>query len=453
MNKPLKPVAHSAIALTLAILYAPSHAQTGPVTGAVFTTGPNCQTVNGNIYNDKASVYLDGGPARAGSAGLLSLTNYYVQVTDPNGNTVLGSSLNNSGNKTPITTDSLGDVIGCFQLQSIVSMSPGVSGFADTPNAGGEYKVWLSTASDFKNSFTKTDNFKVKGSQRPTDTDGSITIRKFYDTNADGKWQQGEPWIEENSTTGTKGWRVDLLGFDYQPTQAVYPGLSVTGGQTYTAREYQPIQTNWYSTTPTPLSTTPSYLNQQTVTLNSGPDANQIVTFGNVCTGVGGGLTIGYWSNKNGMAAMKAKTSVDILAGLRALKLVNAQGKDFDPWQFDQIPTWLLNATAQNMAYMLSAQLAAMYLNVYTSPSTGKRVDPNSMIYAAGTPSANPAGFATVGQVMTDAQNALVESPLTPAGSPYRPKQEAIKNALDMANNNRTFVQSSPCAYDFPAYY
>jgi hypothetical protein len=34
-------------------------------------------------------------------------------------------------------------------------------------------------------------------------------------------------------------------------------------------------------------------------------------------------------------------------------------------------------------------------------------------------------------------------------GSPYRAYQQALKNALDKANNNLTFVQSTPCAFSF----
>ncbi|MGZ5526863.1 MAG: hypothetical protein ACXWFF_17805 [Methylomonas sp.] len=432
--------ARSAIATALLALSAPLYAQTGPVTGAVFTTGPNCQAVNSNIYDLKEYVYLDGGPARPGSAGLLSMTSYYVQVTDPSGAVVLGSSVNNSGlSQTPITTNAAGDVPGCLQLQSIVSLPSHALGFADTPNAGGEYKVWISTDSSFSNQYTKTDNFKVKGPGRPEDPRGTIKIVKFYDTNANGKRDEGEPAIY--------GWQVDLMGFPVKWTPAEYLNLAVIGGQTYTAREYQPVQSNWYATTPMPISTSPSYLNQATVALD--PDHRyQTVEFGNVCTGAGGGLTIGFWSNKNGLAAMKAPNSVNILAGLRALKLVDAQGKDFDPWQYDdQIRTWLLGATAQNMAYMLSAQLAAMYLNVNANPGT--HVDPNAMIYAAGVPGANVAGFASVGTVMAAAQASLLKSPYTPAGSIYRAEQESIKNALDMANNNRTFVMPSQCTFSF----
>ena len=49
---------------------------------------------------------------------------------------------------------------------------------------------------------------------------------------------------------------------------------------------------------------------------------------------------------------------------LRNLNLRNADGSNFDPTTPAQVKTWLSKATATNMAYMLSAQLAAMALNV-----------------------------------------------------------------------------------------
>lgn len=445
MRQPLNTFAGSAIAAALLALSAPSHAQVGPVTGAVFTTGPNCLAVNGNIYDLKEYVYLDGGPARPGSAGLPSLTSYYVQVTDPSGATVLGSSVNNTVlSKMPLTTNSVGDVVGCFQLQNIVSLATGVPGFADTPNAGGEYKVWISTDRAFSNQYTKTDNFKVKGPGRPDDPRGTITITKFYDANANG--------IKDAGELPLSGWQVDLMGYPVKWTPAAYLNLAIVGGQSYTAREYQPVQNNWYATWPMPNSTSPTYLDQQTVTLD--PDhTSRNVDFGNVCTGAGGGLTLGFWSNKNGQAAINAAKnrvpSFDSYLGLQGLKLVDASGQNFDPYQFDQLRAWLLGGTAKNMAYMLSVQYAAMYLNIHANPGTP--VDPNAMIYAAGSPSANMAGFAKVQQVMADAEAALsaANGQYTPAGSPNRAVQESIKNALDMANNNRTFVQPSACTFSF----
>ena len=51
------------------------------------------------------------------------------------------------------------------------------------------------------------------------------------------------------------------------------------------------------------------------------------VEFGNLCLGAGGGLTLGFWSNKNG----KALFGADDLALMVSLNLRNASGSNFDP--------------------------------------------------------------------------------------------------------------------------
>jgi hypothetical protein len=45
---------------------------------------------------------------------------------------------------------------------------------------------------------------------------------------------------------------------------------------------------------------------------------------------------------------------------------------------------------------------------------------------------------------MAEANTELGLHGLTLSGSPYRSYQEALKNALDRANNNLSFVQSGP---------
>ena len=50
-----------------------------------------------------------------------------------------------------------------------------------------------------------------------------------------------------------------------------------------------------------------------------------------------------------------------------ALNLRNANGTNFDPSSYNTFRSWLLSATATNMAYMLSAQLAATSLGLTRS--------------------------------------------------------------------------------------
>jgi hypothetical protein len=155
--------------------------------------------------------------------------------------------------------------------------------------------------------------------------------------------------------------------------------------------------------------------------------------FGNVCLGAGGGHTLGFWSNKNGQKLID-QTDID---ALNALHLVYGDGSNFVYTAYTTYRNWLLGANATNMAYMLSAQLAAMQLNVLNG-----FVDGTALVY-------DGVGFVTVNALIAAAEAALTSDNITLAGDPNRAAQEALKNALDDANNNLNFVQATPCAFSF----
>jgi len=391
----------------MAMLFVPI-GMSAPVSGAIFTTDSTCTGVNLNIYGSKDDVYLDGGPAHPGAAGLPD-GSYYVQVTEPGG-TVLGKSL------TPVVTVSGGEFAACYRLSAILLTAPAftVPGYGDTSNPGGEYKVWVSNVSTFDNDSSKTDNFKVKVTVDP----GTLRVRKFYDANANGINDDGQPIV---------GWKIRIQdGVDYI---RFTPVDIILEADTYYVAEGTPLQTNWVATTPNPL----------TVPLNDGDDTT--VSFGNVCLGAGGGLTLGFWSNKNGQSLFNASDP----ALMVTLNLRNPDGSNYDPSIYSTpFRTWLLNSTATNMASMLSAQLAATRLDV-----EHRFVNGSALIYAPGTASANGLGFATVNAVVAEANTELGLRGLVLSGNPYRSYQERLKNALDNANNNRSFVQPVPCAFSF----
>jgi hypothetical protein len=377
------------------------------ISGAIYTTDISCSGVNVNLFASKQDVYLNGGPVGGGPG--LPDGDYYVQVTDPSGGTVLGSSVVTSVHVTNGSFDA------CYQLWDIVySALSGftVKGYDDTPSPGGTYKVWVSQDSAFPNSLSKTDNFKVQAGVTPA----NLHVRKFYDANADGI---------NNDGIYIDGWKMRIYdGIDwirYTPVDMLL------APDTYTVDEFMPAEPNWMPTTPTSVEVTIP------------PDAT--VEFGNLCLGGGGGRTLGFWSNRNGQALIGG----DDLAMLVALNLRNADGSNFDPANKTAFRSWLLSANATNMSYMLSAQLAAMELNVYNG-----FVDGSALIYAPGTNSANALGFATVNAVMTEANTELGVHGTAYAGDAWRSYQEALKNALDNANNNYTFVQPTPCPFSFP---
>jgi hypothetical protein len=402
------------IAATATALLAAPTAFAQPLPGAIWTTDNTCVVVNGNIYADQDSVYISGGPDKAGA---LPDGSYYVQVTAPDG-ALLGTSIG-AGTDKPLVISG-GVPASCYQLSSIlIKASDGTPGYDLTSNAGGEYKVWVSTVSTFANNSSKTDNFKVRG---PGCDDscvalGRLTVDKFYDADADGVWDTTEPAIA--------GWQFTLTGF----TGYLYTSWSSSlDPGSYTAQESNPVQSNWLHTTPTSVT--------QSVTAGN----TSSITFGNVCTGGGGGLTLGFWSNNNGRALFGS----DDLALMASLNLRSANGSNFDPANYNAFRTWLLAATATNMAYMLSAQLAAMELNVLNG-----KVNSAALVYAPGTTSANSLGFANVNALMSEANASLGASGYTVASGPTRMYQEALKTALDKANNNLTFVQGSPCTFSF----
>jgi len=150
------------LALTVAVAL-PLYAGGPGLSGAIFTTLPDGSEVNFNIYSDKTLVYLDGGPpvgAPAGAAGLpgpgstvfgTTISGTYVfQVTDPPGKTQLSTD---AAQCREFTVDSNGVINGvtgpcphAFSFNTntqaggtTVQLFP----FDDTPNKGGEYKVWV----------------------------------------------------------------------------------------------------------------------------------------------------------------------------------------------------------------------------------------------------------------------------------------------------------------------
>jgi len=184
-----------------------------PLPGAIFTTNVNGTRVNQSSFAAKCDVYLDGGPgpnAPQGAAGLPD-GDYYFQVTDPSGKTLLSTD--------PVQNRKFHVAAGVITGLS----APGNHGtgidvdhaavtiqlcaFNDTPNNGGVYKVWVTPIEDFVGDVTKvdsscgrgclhgfvpaaskTDNFKVKG---PTQPGGAcLVVNKVLN----GTWVGGWPF-------------------------------------------------------------------------------------------------------------------------------------------------------------------------------------------------------------------------------------------------------------------
>lgn len=164
-----------------------------------------------------------------------------------------------------------------------------------------------------------------------------------------------------------------------------------------------------------------------------------------VCGPVSGGLTIGFWSNKNGKAVLCAHDPAwrYLLNGGNPSNafLRNANGT------FYTVPTtgtcatadsnfasWLLSASATNMSYMLSAQLAGTMLNVAYNGMSGSAciagIDGNPI---------------QINNLIAAAITFLRNNGNTTASGPARTTSTLYKNIFDSLNNGNTFVVPGPC--------
>ena len=206
----------------------------GPPAGAIFTTVADGSEVNYNIYQAKEDVYLDGGPGPGAPQHAAGLDDgiYVFQVTDPSGKTLLSTD--------PVECRQF-TISGGIIVSTAPSSCPHTTGndvdhgaltvqlmpFNDTPNNGGEYKVWVTlranyvcsnnlgivdcgpkkqgAAHGFIPKFSKTDNFKVRGVPREIDT-------RFFKqgTVLDG---MGITWTDPLGASNNK-WSYENLALD-----------------------------------------------------------------------------------------------------------------------------------------------------------------------------------------------------------------------------------------------
>jgi hypothetical protein len=435
------------------------------VAGAGFTTyvagdeadcfdSPN--GIDCNNYADKDSVYMSGGPSAAGLSNGL----YYFAVLTPgaqNGGFIDGTD----GNLSDLTAGAtLGDAgtgddvsnrtfrvanheITVYNGTHATGNAPngrfiiGLAPFDDTSNAGGVYILAICQTGATSPSQCKYDAFRVREDGTVT-PQGVLSGSKYYDANENGQRDPNE--------VGIAGWPITITdGITYNLTTDGNGDFSQSNipADNYTVAETQ-ANSPWVETGNTVDQSSSSGGNFVTslsgfiysVTVADGTTSG--LNFGNVCRLTPGGLTIGFWSNKNGQALI---TQADIDA-LNALNLRDAAGnnKDFTgslATAKSAYKSWLLSATATNMAYMLSAQLSATVLNIRHGFTNGTVV----------------VGSDGTVQDVVNAANALLANPiasgtfagqnggLTVAASALRTEQERLKNILDKTNNGGAFTQ------------
>jgi hypothetical protein len=150
-------------------------------TGAIWTSLADGATVNANVYQHKNDVFLNGGPQNCGTGNGLPDGDYYFQVTDPSGATLLSSDAI-SARQVRVTN---GVIVGNgngTHSEGSASCSGGLpvrlAPFDTTPNSGAEYSVDMGAKADVEDcpgfapdsrtlnflscAETKNDNYKVR---------------------------------------------------------------------------------------------------------------------------------------------------------------------------------------------------------------------------------------------------------------------------------------------------
>ena len=242
--------------------------------------------------------------------------------------------------------------------------------------------------------------------------------------------------INHGATTVASDFTMSVSGNN--PSPASFPGKESPGTSVS-------LNAGFYTVTETGSTAyIPSFSSDCTGSITIGETKTCTVTNEQFLTNTGG-KTIGFWSNKNGEKKINdgPNGASPELAALRSLNLRNADGSNFNPTTYAQLKTWLLNAKATNMAYMLSAQLAATYLDVEAGFVDGTDVilTPSLIPFAASIPGLDPStGELKINDLIAAANTALGADGLTKSGDPNRPLQEALKNVLDAVNNNTMIV-------------
>jgi hypothetical protein len=176
-------------------------------------------------------------------------------------------------------------------------------------------------------------------------------------------------------------------------------------------------------------------------------------------------MTIGFWTNKNGQAVLQSHDPAwrTLINGLH---LRTASGGSFTvsttasfSTAFTSFATWMSGANATNMAYMLSAQLAAMELNgafegvsansllflgsgsainSWSNNGQGANLlsNLNSRAQAFGQAGADASGFSAIGKLEADAIFMLSNYGTTTSKGSARIFEEALKIIFDAGNND-----------------
>lgn len=277
------------------------------------------------------------------------------------------------------------------------------------------------------------------------DPQGTINGAKYYDSNSNGTLTTGE--------AGIAGWKIDVFASDGTTllqtlTTDATGNFTVTlAPGTYVFKE-ELATGGWTQTGNTSDQTTTTYAGSEltfgaalsnkvyTVTVPSDlPETVDGVYFGNICVvSPGPGHTMGWWKN-NGNSSI---TSGD-LTTLNGMNLRDGAGNHVTFANNAALATWMNGANGSNMAYMLSAQLATMVLDVahgFTNGNVlidGARSVNDEIAYANN----------LLGNPISSGPFAGQNGAVTVGSSALRTEQARVEQIIDDTNNGKSSTQSN----------
>jgi hypothetical protein len=280
---------------------------------------------------------------------------------------------------------------------------------------------------------------------------GDIIGCKFYDRNADGVWDFGEPpipgWLITLNGTAVNGTLVDRSGYTDESGCVTFADL-LPGN--YTISEVIP-STDWFGSTPTSFE----------IDLLGG--AVEAREFGNFCVGSADFNTKGYWHNKNGLGEID-QDDIDYVntldpydspssyfgAGDEPFDGVFTDGTEVDPaYNNDKVADgvsagqgtpkaevshFLVDSNAGgDPREQLAQQLLAFIFNCIhrlDSPGATIQLPDGTWVIASD----------------------LINEAISAWAGTNSAEQTAIKNVLDTLNNNNAvpFISYNPCPVVYP---
>ena len=263
---------------------------------------------------------------------------------------------------------------------------------------------------------------------------GSVHGTKFCDKNVNRSWDPADE-------PGVENWLIYLDANNNFLFDAGEPSATTLADGSYSIQDVPPgpyfvrevRPADWIQTAPAPGGNT----GYRIVVPVDQPSTFEDLDFGNILLMPTDVRTHGFWQSRNGRMIIEDEFLLDDLG---ALNLRDQVGEMFDPENINDWRAWLRRANSKNTAYALSAQMAAMQLNIWAG-----FVQPDDVVLIE-----LPDGDLTLREIQSvvDEANDLLAGPPEPlvidGRSDLRAQSEFLLEILVAASRDEIFFYPCP---------